>query len=100
MSTYIARILVLIMVSTVIGQAQGQELCIYVSDAGNFDSPPSQILKFDQDGSNPEVFIDENLAWPQDILFLEVGIIILQGSKTIRDVDARGRNGSSRDLFA
>ena len=44
---------------------------IYVSDAGNFGQPPWQILKFDQNGENPEVFITENLAWPHDIVFLE-----------------------------
>lgn len=48
-----------------------QEFDIYVSDAGNFQSPPWQILKYDENGQNPQVFIDQNLAWPQDILFLE-----------------------------
>ena len=44
---------------------------IYVSDAGNLANPPWQILKFDEQGENPEVFISDNLAWPQDIVFLE-----------------------------
>lgn len=44
---------------------------VYVSDAGNFDNPPWQILKFDHNGENPEVFINSRLDWPQDILFLE-----------------------------
>lgn len=44
---------------------------IYVSDAGNFDNPPWQILKYDENGNNPVVFIDSNLGWPQDIVFLE-----------------------------
>jgi hypothetical protein len=44
---------------------------IYVSDAGTGTNPKYQILKFDEDGSNPEVFTTQNLAWPQDILFLE-----------------------------
>ncbi len=47
----------------------GQDFDIYVSDAGNFNNPPWQILKFDQNGEHPEVFIQQNLAWPQDILF-------------------------------
>lgn len=50
---------------------------IYVSDAGSNASPPFQILKFDTNGGNPEVFIDQNLAWPQDILFLEDQSIVL-----------------------
>ena len=48
-----------------------QNFEIYVSDAGNFSNPPWQILKFDENGANPEVFINTNLAWPQDIVFLE-----------------------------
>lgn len=48
-----------------------QNKSIYVSDAGNFSQPPWQILKFDENGENREVFIDDHLAWPQDILFLE-----------------------------
>lgn len=51
--------------------AFAQEFEIYVSDAGQFQIPPWQILKYDENGQNPEVFIDTNLAWPQDILFLE-----------------------------
>ncbi|MEO1711944.1 MAG: hypothetical protein AAFU60_01245 [Bacteroidota bacterium] len=44
---------------------------LYISDAGNFDQPPWQILRYDQNGENPEVFINTNLDWPQDIVFLE-----------------------------
>ncbi len=48
-----------------------QNFDIYISDAGNFDNPPWQILKFDQNGENGEVFISDHLDWPQDIVFLE-----------------------------
>jgi len=48
-----------------------QNYQVYVGDAGNFGQPPWQILKFDQEGKNPEVFIDQHLDWPHDILFLE-----------------------------
>ncbi|MEP1097539.1 MAG: Ig-like domain-containing protein [Cyclobacteriaceae bacterium] len=45
---------------------------IYVSDAGSpVGSGPFQVLKYDENGENPEIFIGENLGWPQDILFLE-----------------------------
>jgi hypothetical protein len=33
--------------------------------------PPWQILRYDESGENPEVFIAAQLARPQDILFLE-----------------------------
>jgi len=54
-----------------------QNIEVYVSDAGNFSSPPWQILKFDENGENPEVFINSNLAWPQDIVFIEDQDIVL-----------------------
>ncbi len=50
---------------------------VYVSDAGSNASPPFQILKFDTNGNNPEVFIDQNLAWPQDIVFIEDQSVVL-----------------------
>ncbi|MBK9016773.1 MAG: T9SS type A sorting domain-containing protein [Saprospiraceae bacterium] len=48
-----------------------QSFDIYISDAGNFNLPPWQILKFDQNGENGQVFISEHLSWPQDIFFVE-----------------------------
>ncbi len=56
---------------------------IYVSDAGNFANPPWQILKYDEDGGRPSVFINSNLSWPQDILFLEdQGIVLISNLNT------------------
>jgi hypothetical protein len=49
---------------------------IYVSDANNF-SPPWKILKYDENGENPQTFINTNLAWPQDIVFLEDQHVVL-----------------------
>jgi len=57
--------------------AFSQDIEIYVSDAGNFSSPPWKILKFDENGENPVTFIDTVLAWPQDILFLEDQQVVL-----------------------
>lgn len=54
-----------------------QNIEIYVSDAGNFSNPPWKILKFDENGENPEIFIDTVLAWPQDIVFLEDQQVVL-----------------------
>lgn len=48
-----------------------QKFDIYVSDAGNFQNPPWQLLKFDEAGQNPSIFTNERVSWPQDILFLE-----------------------------
>jgi streptogramin lyase len=57
--------------------ASGQNFEIYVSDAGNFSNPPWKIFKYDENGENPEVFIDTVLAWPQDIVFLEDQQVVL-----------------------
>ena len=44
---------------------------IYVSDVGVNRNGPHQILKYDEEGENGEVFISSNLSRPQDIVFLE-----------------------------
>ncbi len=74
------KTLLLIIISFVLLFASNhlsQTIEVYVSDARNFSSPPWQVLKFDENGENPEVFINTNLAWPQDILFLENQDIVL-----------------------
>lgn len=58
------------------GSAFCQITEIYVSDANNF-SAPWKILKFDENGENPQTFINTNLAWPQDIVFLEDQQVVL-----------------------
>lgn len=66
MKTIVTSILIIISTYCV-----SQTYEIYVSDAGKFRNPPWQILKYDGNGMNPEVFINSNLNWPQDILFLD-----------------------------
>lgn len=71
----------------IMAQADG----IYVSDAGNFNAPPWQIVHYDQAGQNPSPFITTELNWPQDILFLEDSNVVLisnLGSGTINRHDA------------
>jgi len=57
--------------------ALGQNFDIYVCDGGNFNNPPWQILKFDENGGNQEVFINQELSWPQDIVFIENQEVVL-----------------------
>lgn len=47
-----------------------QDIKIYVSDAVDFNNGPFFIYQYDEDGSNPQVYIDEELSWPQDIVFI------------------------------
>ncbi len=65
------KLLLIISFLTLMSSVFSQDFNIYVSDAGHFNNPPWQILKFDENGTNPEVFISDSLAWPQDIIFLE-----------------------------
>ncbi len=78
-----------------------QETFIYVSDAGNFNNPPWQILKYNINGGNPEVFITENLAWPQDILFLEdENTVIVSNLNTGRITKYNATTGTYIEDFA
>lgn len=78
-----------------------QQTFIYVSDAGNFNNPPWQILKYDIDGGNPEVFITENLSWPQDILFLEDdNTVIVSNLNTGRITKYNATTGAYLEDFA
>ncbi|MCR9250007.1 MAG: hypothetical protein NXI20_06260 [bacterium] len=63
---------------------------IYVSDAGNFSNPPWQIVKFDGRGERFEVFIKQELDWPQDIVFMDDGTVLISnlGSGRITKHDA------------
>ncbi len=48
-----------------------QNTYIYVSDAGNFEKGPWKIFRYDENGENAVEYINTELAWPQDILFME-----------------------------
>ena len=60
---------------------------VYVSDAPNFGQPPWQILKYDENGQNPRVFITENLAWPHDLVFLEESNTVLVSNYNSGTID-------------
>jgi len=61
-----------------------QNFEIYVSDAGDYANPPWKILKFDENGDNPELFIEDSLVWPQDIVFLEdQNVVLISNLKTV-----------------
>ena len=79
----------------------GQDIEIYVSDAGNFSSPPWKILKFDENGENPQTFIDTVLAWPQDIVFLEdQGVVLISNLNTGRITKYNSSTGEYIGDFA
>jgi sugar lactone lactonase YvrE len=45
---------------------------IYVTDAARFNNGgPYKVIRYDEDGAFAETLIESNLAWPQDIVFLE-----------------------------
>ncbi|MEM9546833.1 MAG: T9SS type A sorting domain-containing protein [Bacteroidota bacterium] len=81
--------------------AFGQVFDIYVCDGGNFNNPPWQILKFDEKGKNPQVFINQELSWPQDIVFLEdQNRVIISNLNTGRITRYLPNSGSYVDDFA
>ena len=81
--------------------AFGQNTAVYVSDAGNFDTGPWQILKFDENGDNPEVFINDNLGWPQDIVFLEdAGTVLISNLSSGRITRHHAETGTYINDFA
>lgn len=78
-----------------------QNIEIYVSDAGNFSNPPWKILKFDENGENPETFIDTVLAWPQDIVFLEdQQVVLISNLNTGRITKYNSTTGDYIENFA
>jgi len=97
------KLLLLIILLTLVISSKifSQDLEIYVSDARNFSSGPWQILKFDENGENPEVFIDDQLAWPQDIVFLEnQQVVLISNLNSGRITKHNSTTGAYIDDFA
>jgi hypothetical protein len=95
------RLLLTGLIASIAAPAFAQDFEIYVSDAGNFNNPPWQILKFDADGANPQVFTNQNLGWPQDILFLEEqGLALISNLNSNRINRHDADTGAFIDAFA
>ncbi len=74
---------------------------IYVSDAGINSGPPYQILRFNENGQNPRVFTNEQLSWPQDIIFLEEqGVVLISNLNSGRINRHNVNTGEFIDFFA
>ncbi len=74
---------------------------IYVSDVPNFDQPSWKIIKYDHNGENPEVFTEEELAWPQDLVFLEDrGEVLISNLNSGRINRHNSTTGAFIDTFA
>ena len=68
---FLPFLLTSVLLSVSYGQKEEPAFDIYVSDAAGFNTGPYQILRFNQEGTEVTQFISEDLAWPQDIVFLE-----------------------------
>ena len=78
-----------------------QDLKIYVSDAENFAANTGKILQYDIDGSNPVTFIDEEMSWPQDIVFLaDQNVVLISNLNSGRITRHNALNGAYIDDFA
>ncbi|MBV1923260.1 MAG: hypothetical protein KUG68_04440, partial [Flavobacteriaceae bacterium] len=73
MKTLYSKIIILLCIIISSSSLFSQTISVYVSDAGGFNNPPWFIYKFDENGENPQVLLDEDdgIIWPEDILFLE-----------------------------
>lgn len=67
------KLLLLVATIALGGCTTAQTLAVYVSDAGNFNSGPWQIAKFDETGNFEGQLMndDDDIVWPQDIFFLD-----------------------------
>jgi hypothetical protein len=98
MKTFLLQVISFLLLTSIV---TGQTTEIYVSDAGDLNNPPWNILKFDENGENSEVFIDSNLAWPQDILFLEdQSIVLISNLNTNRITKYNSTSGDYLGNFA
>ena len=86
---------------------QAQDYYLYVSDAGGFNNQPWKVMRYNIDGSNPQVFVDndffvsEGLGWPQDILFLEdQGVALIASLVGGRITKHNANTGAYIDDFA
>lgn len=73
---------------------------IYVSDAGNYNNPPWQILKYDLNGKSAEVFTKDSLAWPQDILFLDHEEVLISNLNSGKLNIHNSKTGTFKHTFA
>lgn len=67
------NLILIIALFSIASHLKAQNLAVYISDAANFNSGPYQIAKFDEDGSYLGQLIneDDDIVWPQDIIFLD-----------------------------
>ncbi len=95
------KVTITIVLSLFLSICIAQNYEIYVSDAGNFSSPPWQILKFDASGNNPSVFINSDLNWPQDILFMDsINTVLISNLGSGRIIRHNAMTGARISDFA
>ncbi|WP_370089353.1 Ig-like domain-containing protein [Ekhidna sp.] len=75
---------------------------IYVTDAAQFNNGgPYKVIRYDEDGGFAETLISSNLAWPQDIVFLEDKGTMLVSNLSSNSIDEFDINtGEYRGRFA
>lgn len=81
--------------------ALGQETTFYAVDVGPNRMAPWQVVRYDENGQNPAVFIDSQLSRPQDIIFLEhEGTAIVSNLLTGRITKYHAETGEYIENFA
>jgi sugar lactone lactonase YvrE len=91
----------LILVPFLTSSASGQASEFYVVDIGPNREEPWQVLKYDENGQNPEVFIDTELSKPQDIVFMEdEGTVLVSNLRSGRITRYNSETGTYINNFA
>tara|TARA_R100000935_G_scaffold44696_2_gene67616 strand:- start:39705 stop:40826 length:1122 start_codon:yes stop_codon:yes gene_type:complete len=93
--------LAIVMALSISTSLLAQDVKIYVSDAENFAPNTGKILQYDLDGSNAITFIDEELSWPQDIVFLaDQNVVLISNLNSNRITKYNATTGSFIEDFA
>ncbi len=102
MSTITARVKeVMATIEISVWNSQLPRTEIFVSDAGPNYQAPWQILRAFEDGSHYEVFTNQNLSWPQDIVILEgKGIALISNFSANNITQYDLETGSYKGVFA
>ncbi len=73
---------------------------IFVSDAGGFATGPWKIMRFDENGQNGELFTDNRISWPQDLVFLNDETVLISNLNSGEINRYNANTGSFIETFA
>ncbi|MEQ8925827.1 MAG: hypothetical protein RLO81_08445 [Fulvivirga sp.] len=107
------RLLIVLMTAAILSSCDSEEsgpslssllpsgIEIFVSDAAGFSAGNFKILKYDPVSNTTDVYINSNLDWPQDIVFLEnQGVVLVSNLNSNKITKYKITDGSYLGDFA